>query len=64
MTRTSIRRTAASPMYLIALRKRLDSKLVNTPYKRYIVIGEGTHTVAIEKSRMHLINQVQSFLDE
>jgi pimeloyl-ACP methyl ester carboxylesterase len=39
-------------------------KLVNTPSKRYIVIGEGTHTVAIEKNRMHLINQVQSFLDE
>jgi len=28
------------------------------------VIGEGTHTVAIEKNRMQLINQVQSFLDE
>jgi hypothetical protein len=29
-----------------------------------VVIGEGTHTVALEKNRMHLINQVQSFLDE
>jgi hypothetical protein len=40
------------------------AKLVNTPYKRHVVIGEGTHTVAIEKNRMHLINQIQSFLDE
>jgi len=29
-----------------------------------VVIGEGTHTVAIEKNRMHLINHIQSFLDE
>ena len=40
------------------------AKLVNAPYKRHVVICEGTHTVAIEKNRMHLINQVQSFLDE
>jgi len=40
------------------------AKLVNAPVKRHVVIGEGTHTVAIEKSRMHLITQVQSFLDE
>jgi len=50
-----------TPLYM---GQEVFSKLVNTPYKRYIVIGEGTHTVAIEKSRMHLINQVQSFLDE
>jgi pimeloyl-ACP methyl ester carboxylesterase len=40
------------------------AKLVNAPLKRQVVIGEGTHTVAIEKNRMHLITQVQSFLDE
>lgn len=40
------------------------ARLVNTPYKRHVVIGEGTHTVAVEKNRMRLINQVQSFLDE
>ena len=40
------------------------SKLVNTPYKRYEVINGGTHTVAIEKNRMHLIRQVQNFLEE
>ena len=39
------------------------AKLVNAPHKRHVVIGEGTHTVAL-KNRLHLINQVQSFLDE
>lgn len=40
------------------------AKLVNTPYKRHVVLGEGTHAIALEKNRMHLMNQVQSFLDE
>ena len=40
------------------------ARLTNAPYKRHVVIGEGTHAVALEKNRMHLINQVQSFLDE
>jgi hypothetical protein len=40
------------------------ARLVNTPTKRHVVIGEGTHAVALEKNRMHLITQVQSFLDE
>ena len=40
------------------------AQLINTPDKRYVVIGEGTHTVALEKNRMQLITQVQSFLDE
>jgi pimeloyl-ACP methyl ester carboxylesterase len=50
-----------TPLYMA---QEIFAKLVNTPYKRHVVIGEGTHTVAIEKNRMHLINQVQSFLDE
>jgi pimeloyl-ACP methyl ester carboxylesterase len=44
--------------------QEMFGKLVNAPYKRHVVIGEGTHTVALEKNRMHLINQIQSFLDE
>lgn len=39
-------------------------KLVNVPYKRYVQIGEGTHTVMMEKNRMQLIQAVQQFLDE
>ena len=50
-----------TPLYMA---QEIFAKLVNAPYKRHVVIGEGTHTVALEKNRMHLINQVQNFLDE
>jgi pimeloyl-ACP methyl ester carboxylesterase len=39
-------------------------KLTNAPYKRYVQIGEGTHTVIMEKNRMQLFHAVQQFLDE
>ena len=39
-------------------------KLANAPYKRYVQIGEGTHTVIMEKNRMQLFQSVQQFLDE
>ena len=42
----------------------LFPKLVNAPYKRYIEIGEGTHTVIMERNRMQLFRGVQQFLDE
>jgi pimeloyl-ACP methyl ester carboxylesterase len=50
-----------TPLYMA---QEVFAKLVNTPYKRHVVIGEGTHAVALEKNRMQLINQVQGFLDE
>ena len=40
------------------------AKLTNAPYKSYIEIGEGTHTVIMEKNRMQLFQAVQQFLDE
>ena len=40
------------------------AKLTNVPYKRYVEIGEGTHTVIMEKNRMQLFTAVQQFLDE
>jgi pimeloyl-ACP methyl ester carboxylesterase len=40
------------------------AKLTNAPYKSYIEIGEGTHTVVMEKNRMILFRAVQAFLDE
>lgn len=40
------------------------AKLTSTPYKRYVQIGEGTHTVLMEKNRMQLFQAVQQFLDE
>jgi pimeloyl-ACP methyl ester carboxylesterase len=39
-------------------------KLVNAPYKRRILISEGTHTVIMEKNRMQLFREVQLFLEE
>jgi pimeloyl-ACP methyl ester carboxylesterase len=39
-------------------------QLTNVPYKRYVQIGEGTHTVVMEKNRMQLFQAVQQFLDE
>ena len=38
--------------------------LTNAAYKRYIVIGEGTHTVIMEKNRIQLFKETQLFLDE
>jgi pimeloyl-ACP methyl ester carboxylesterase len=38
--------------------------LKNAPRKRYVEIGEGTHTVIMERNRMQLFREVQAFLDE
>lgn len=50
-----------TPLYMA---QEVFGKLVNAPYKRHVVLGEGTHAIGLEKNRMHLINQVQNFLDE
>lgn len=39
-------------------------RLTGTPYKRFVQIGEGTHTVIMEKNRMQLFREVQLFLEE
>jgi len=38
--------------------------LTNTPYKRLVEIGEGTHTVMLEKNRMQFFREIMGFLDE
>lgn len=38
--------------------------LVNAPEKRYVLIGEGTHALFMEKNRLQLFREVQAFLDE
>jgi len=38
--------------------------LVNAPAKRYVALGEATHTVIMEKNRLELFRAVQSFLEE
>jgi alpha-beta hydrolase superfamily lysophospholipase len=40
------------------------AKLKKTPYKRLVMIGEGTHSVVMEKNRLQLFREVQLFLDE
>jgi len=42
----------------------LFAALTRTPYKRYIELGEGTHTIIMEKNRMHLFREVQLFLED
>jgi len=39
------------------------SKLANAPYRRHVVLREGTHAVVLEKNRMQLIREVQNFLE-
>lgn len=40
------------------------TQLKNVPYKRWVEIGEGTHTIIMEKNRLQLFREVQAFLDE
>ena len=40
------------------------SRLKNAPWKRFVEIGEGTHTVIMEKNRMQLFREVQLFLND
>lgn len=42
----------------------LFPKLTAAPWKRMVTIGEGTHTVIMERNRMQLFREVQMFLDE
>jgi pimeloyl-ACP methyl ester carboxylesterase len=38
--------------------------LVNAPWKRFVTIGEGTHTIIMERNRQQLFDVVASFLTE
>jgi pimeloyl-ACP methyl ester carboxylesterase len=51
---------ADTPSYMA---QTLFPLLVNTPRKQYLEIGEGTHTVMLERNRMQLFRAVQAFLD-
>ena len=39
-------------------------KLTAAPYKRFVELGEGTHTVMLEKNRMQFFHEVLEFLSE
>ncbi len=38
--------------------------LTNAPWKQLVLLGEGTHTVMMERNRLLLFQAVQAFLDE
>jgi pimeloyl-ACP methyl ester carboxylesterase len=40
------------------------AKLIHTPYKRFVELGEGTHTIMMEKNRMQFFREVSNFLNE
>ena len=52
---------ADTPSYMA---QTLFGLLINAPWKRMVEIGEGTHTVIMEKNRMQLFQAVQQFLEE
>jgi len=49
-----------TPAYMA---QALFAELKNAPVKRYVEIGQGTHTVIMERNRMQLFREVQLFLD-
>jgi pimeloyl-ACP methyl ester carboxylesterase len=40
------------------------TKLTHAPYKRFVELGEGTHTVMMEKNRMQFLHEIGAFLTE
>jgi len=40
------------------------TQLTNTPWKRFVEIGEGTYTVFLEKNRVQLFREIAAFLEE
>jgi pimeloyl-ACP methyl ester carboxylesterase len=44
--------------------REVFAALTNAPYKRLVEIGEGTHTVMLEKNRMQFFREIMGFLDE
>jgi pimeloyl-ACP methyl ester carboxylesterase len=52
---------ADAPAYMS---QALFARLTGAPLKRYVVIGEGTHTVMMERNRIQLFREIQLFLDE
>jgi pimeloyl-ACP methyl ester carboxylesterase len=47
-----------------ALANALFEKLTNAPYRRRVLLSEGTHTIMLERNRLHLFHEVQLFLEE
>ncbi len=52
---------ADTPSYMA---QTLFPLISNAPMKQYVEIGEGTHSILLERNRMLLFRAVQNFLDE
>jgi pimeloyl-ACP methyl ester carboxylesterase len=52
---------ADTPPYMA---QAIFAKLKNAPIKRMVMIGEGTHSVVVEKNRLQLFREVQLFIEE
>lgn len=52
---------ADTPTYMA---QAVFASLKNTPLKRLVMIGEGTHSIVMEKNRLQLFREVQLFLEE
>jgi pimeloyl-ACP methyl ester carboxylesterase len=50
-----------TPAYMA---QQVFALLINAPWKRLVEIGEGTHTLIMEKNRLQLFSEVQLFLEE
>jgi pimeloyl-ACP methyl ester carboxylesterase len=47
-----------------AMARAIFERLTSAPVRRLVEIGEGTHLISIERNRLQLFREVQSFLDE
>jgi len=47
-----------------AMAQEIFKRLTTAKYRRLVVLSEGTHFISNEKNRMHLIREVQHFLEE
>ena len=47
-----------------AMAEAYFARLTGAPYKRFVELGEGTHTVMLEKNRMQFFHEILGFLDE
>jgi pimeloyl-ACP methyl ester carboxylesterase len=52
---------AEAPSYMS---QALFARLTGAPFKRYVIIGEGTHFVMLERNRLQLFREAQLFLNE
>jgi hypothetical protein len=56
--------TATMEAYTVQSNSKVERLVLYAPLKRLVMIGEGTHSIVMEKNRLQLFREVQSFLEE